>query len=118
MNLPVIKHEDERRVLTEWLSDIPVKRCKVIEAKGKVTLGNHYHNKNDSVFFVFRGKAQWTTRSTRSRTAPVHRGWLHEGESLFVPRGMIHTFVAYPGTVMFEAATETYDPTDEIPDTI
>ena len=52
MRLHPIRHEDDRRILTEYISDIPFKRAKVIETKGKVTLGKHYHNNNDSVFYM------------------------------------------------------------------
>ena len=112
MNLPITKHEDDRRILTEWLSDIPVKRCKIIEVKQKCTLGNHYHLKNDNVFYMFKGKGQYTLKNVK--TGKIERGWLFENEAMFVKRGTIHTFVMYPDSIMMEAATEIYDKEDEI----
>lgn len=112
MNESVIKHDDERRVLTEWISDFAVKRCKIIEVKGKVTLGNHYHNNNDSIFYIFKGKANYTLKDIY--TGEVDKGWMFEGDKLFVPRGIIHTFILYEGSIMMEAATEKYDKEDEI----
>lgn len=115
MRLPTTRHEDERRVLTEYISDIPFRRAKVIEAKGKCTVGNHWHRDNDSVFYVLRGKANYELKPALSSQARTSRGWLFEGDCLFVPRGMIHTFILLPETIMLEAATEKYDPKDEIP---
>lgn len=114
MRLPVTRHEDDRRVLTEYISNIPFKRAKVIESKGKVTLGKHYHKNNDSVFFVLKGKTSYHLKSAHSSTAKESRGWLFEGECLFVPRGIIHTFNLLPSTIMLESATEPYDKEDEI----
>lgn len=114
MRLPVTRHEDDRRVLTEYISDIPFRRAKVIESKGKVVVGNHWHKNNDSVFYVLKGKANYSLKSAHSSTARESRGWLFDNECLFVPRGMIHTFTLYPNTTMLETATEKYDPQDEI----
>lgn len=114
MRLPTIRHEDDRRILTEYISNIPFKRAKVIESKGKVTVGNHYHKNNDSVFYMLRGKCSYTLKSAHSTVARISRGWLFEGDCLFVPRGIIHTFNLLPETIMLEAATEPYDKEDEI----
>lgn len=113
MKLPVIKHEDERRTLTEWISDIPIKRCKIIEVKGKVILGNHYHHNSDSVFYMMRGKGVVTLRLPK-KDARIKRDWLCEGEGMFVPRGIVHTFELLKGSIMLEAASEPYDSNDEI----
>lgn len=114
MRLPVTRHEDERRILTEYISDIPFKRAKVIESKDKVTVGNHYHKNNDSVFYVLKGKCNYHLKSAHSTTAKESRGWLFEGDCLFVSRGIIHTFNLLPETIMLETATEPYDKKDEI----
>ncbi len=114
MRLPVKRHEDERRILTEYVSDIPFKRAKVIEVKSKTILGNHWHQNNDSVFYILKGKGNYTLKSAQSSTLRTQRGWLFEGECLFVPRGMIHTFELLAGTIMLETATEPYDEKDEI----
>lgn len=112
MRLNTVKHEDSRRILTEWISDIPVKRCKVLEVKEKSVLGKHYHNDSDNIFYMVRGKGSYILRS--STTDFYERDWLYEGDCLFVPRGIIHTFELYPGTILLEAATEPYNKNDEI----
>ncbi len=114
MKLYPTRHEDDRRILTEYISGIPFKRAKIIEAKGKCVLGNHYHNENDSVFYIFKGKTQFTLKSANDNNARIKRGWMFEGECIFVPRGVIHTFTLYPGTILLETASEIYDPKDEI----
>ncbi len=111
MRLPVIKHDDERRTLTEYISDIPFKRAKIIESKGAVTVGNHYHNHNDSVFYLFKGKAKYLLKFT---DGGLDDDWLFEGDCLFVPRYVIHKFELTPNTIMLETASEPYDPQDEI----
>ena len=114
MNLPITRHEDERRTLIEWNKDIPMKRSKVLIVKKKSVLGKHYHNLSDSIFYILKGKCIITTKSAHSNTAPVHRKWMFEGDCEFVPRGIIHRFEVFPGTVMLESATEPFNNNDEI----
>jgi mannose-6-phosphate isomerase-like protein (cupin superfamily) len=112
MRIPVYKHEDERRILIEWNKDIPIKRCKVIQTKDKCILGKHYHNDSDNIFYMLKGKGSYTLRSTIS--SRVERNWLFEGDCLFVPRGVVHTFELLADTIMLEAASEPYNKDDEI----
>lgn len=114
MNLPTIRHEDDRRVLTEYISNIPFKRAKVIETKRKCVLGKHYHNNNDSVFYMLKGKGICTLKSIRRADAPIKRQWLFEGDCIFVPREIIHRFELFPDTILLETASEPFDPNDEI----
>ena len=107
------RHEDDRRILWEWNKDIPMKRCKAIETKGKVTLGKHYHLKSDSVFFIFKGKGLCILQDLKGEV--IKRDWMFEGDCQFVPREVVHTFELLPDTIMLEAASEPYDKTDEIP---
>lgn len=113
MKLNPTKHEDHRRILTEWISDIPVKRCKIIEMKEKGELGNHYHNNSDSVFFLMKGKGFYKLKPPR-REAKLHRSWMFEGDCIFVPRGVVHTFTLWPGSILLEACSEPYNGNDEI----
>ena len=114
MKLQPIIHEDERRVLTEYVSDIPFRRAKVLQTKGNVTLGKHYHENNDSVFYMLKGKGNYTLKSAHDSKAKVSRGWMFEGDCLFVPRGVIHTFEILSDSIMLECATLPYDAKDEI----
>lgn len=113
MNLPTTRHEDNRRVLTEYVHDIPFRRAKVLEVKERSVLGKHYHLNNDSVFYVVKGKASYDLKSRRPNSKPEH-GWLYDGDCIFVPRGIIHTFEVWPNTIMLECASEPFDPNDEI----
>jgi len=118
MNIPrlINKHEDERRTLIEWHSGAPMKRCKIIEVKGYAVLGQHYHLKSDSVFHVYKGKGTYELKEPGFHGKIKGKGWMFEGESLFVPRGMVHTLEMYPGSILLEAASEIYDKEDEIQD--
>jgi mannose-6-phosphate isomerase-like protein (cupin superfamily) len=111
--LHIYKHEDDRRVLTEWIKDIPFKRAKIIEMKKKEVLGNHYHLKSDSVFYIHKGRGKYILRSIEPNSRNV-TGWLFEGDCIFVPKGVIHTFTLLAGTIMLEAASEPYEKEDEI----
>lgn len=114
MRLPITRHEDDRRILTEWNRDIPMSRCKIIESKGKAILGRHYHERNDSIFYMFKGKGNYILKSAYRTQERANRGWLFEGDAIFVPRGVVHTFQLFPGAVMMEACSESYDAKDEI----
>ncbi len=114
MKLPITRHEDDRRILIEYIKNIPMKRSKVLIVKKKSVLGKHYHNLSDSVFYILKGKGICTLKSAHSPTASVSREWLFEGDCIFVPRGVIHRFELWPDTVMLESATEPYNGDDEI----
>jgi mannose-6-phosphate isomerase-like protein (cupin superfamily) len=112
-SIPVDKHDNDRRTLTEWNKDIPMKRLKIIEAKGKKSvLGKHYHEKSDSIFYIFKGKGVCTLKPLDNPRMSRH--WMFEGDCIFVPRRVVHTFELRGGTIMMEAASEPYDPSDEI----
>lgn len=112
MRTQPVKHEDDRRVLTEYISDMPFRRAKVIKIKKKCVLGQHYHKKSDSVFYILQGKGSYKLQPVG--TKKITHDWLFEGECLFVPKDVIHTFELYEGTIMLEAASEPYDKEDEI----
>lgn len=112
MRINTNKHEDERRVMTEWISNTPFKRCKVLETKTKCFLGKHYHNNSDSMFYMLRGKGIVVLKP--SNEARFSRDWMFEGDCIFVPRGIIHTFELFPNTILLEASSEPYDKQDEI----
>ncbi len=111
MKLQPIRHEDERRVLTEYISGISFKRAKVLEVKVKSKLGRHYHKKNDSVFFLLKGEGIY---SLQPLGGLIEEATFKEGDCLFVPRNVIHTFELDAGSIMLETSTETYDKEDEI----
>ncbi len=111
MKLKPIRHEDERRILTEYISGIPFKRAKVIETKEKCVLGKHYHNLSDSVFYMLYGGGRYYLKPLNGDAIEDE---FFEGECLFVPKGVIHTFVLDAYSIMLETASEIYDKNDEI----
>lgn len=112
MNWPITKHEDKRRLLVEWVSDTPIKAIKAITVKEKLPLGNHYHLHKDEIFYLLKGKGTYSLTNRDKKTH--YRDWIYEGDCIFVERGTIHTFELYPDSILLEAATEPYDPIDEI----
>lgn len=111
MQPQVYKHEDSRRVLTEWIKDLPIRSVKIVEVKdSKMPLGKHYHTKKDEFFYLLKGKGVVTLSGKR-----VFRTWLFPGETVYIPRGVAHTFELEAGTIMLGASTEPFDPNDEIP---
>lgn len=111
MKLKPVKHEDDRRILTEYISGIPFKRAKVLVVKQKSQLGRHYHKKNDSVFYLLKGEG---ISSLQPLGGLIEEATMKEGDCLFVPRNVIHTFELDAGSIMLENSTETYDQEDEI----
>jgi mannose-6-phosphate isomerase-like protein (cupin superfamily) len=110
MNLKTTKHEDNRRTLIEWVNDLPIKCIKTIYVKDNSPLGCHYHNHKDEVFYLVKGKGVVTLTYPDKQ----ERDWMFEEDCIFVPRGVIHTFVLEAGSILLEAATEVYKPEDEI----
>jgi len=111
MKLKPIKHEDMRRTLVEYISGIPFKRAKVLEVKQTSVLGKHYHKENDSVFYLFKGSGRYYLKPLDG--AP-DSGIMLEGDCLFVPRNVIHTFELEAGSIMLETSSEIYNKNDEI----
>lgn len=105
MNITPNLHEDERRKLIEWIPDFPMRTSKVLIAKEDCELGNHYHNEKDSLFYLLQGEGEYNTGFE----------WLPIEGTVFVPKGVPHTFKVKKGSIMLEAASTPYDPDDEIP---
>lgn len=113
MKIETYKHEDERRILIEWIKDIPFRSAKIVISKNKEYLGRHYHKNKDEVFYILKGKGICTMVANRPNARPT-RDWLFEGDCIYIPRNIIHTFVLYPDTIMLGAGTEPFDIHDEI----
>ncbi len=111
MKLKVIKHEDQRRILTEYISGVSFKRAKVIEVKEKIALGKHYHKESDSVFYLFKGSGWYYLKPLKGDAV---ENVFFEGECLFVPKNVVHTFILEKGSIMLETASEIYNQNDEI----
>lgn len=111
MKLHPIRHEDERRVLTEYISGISFKRAKVLEVKEDSKLGKHYHLENDSSFYLLRGSGRYFLKPLKGK---VMENSFVEGECIFVPRGVIHTFELKKGSILLETCSEIYNGKDEI----
>ncbi len=111
MKLKVYKHEDERRILIEYISGIAFKRAKILEVKERSILGKHYHRESDDVFYLFKGSGTYYLKPLKGE--PIE-DIIKAGDCLFVPRNVIHTFDLDAGSIMLEASTEIYNKNDEI----
>lgn len=106
MKIKVFRHEDKRRVLTEWIGDFPIRNCKILEVKEDCVLGEHYHNKKIDTFYLLRGSGTYYI-GKRS-------GKLKEGDCLRADLGVPHAFRLTKGSILLEASTTPYDKSDEI----
>jgi len=104
--LPVTKHEDERRVLIEYVSGLPIKTCKVLMVKQDTVLGNHYHKKKDEVFYLLKGYG--VVYLGENEMHPFN-----EGDIVYAPKGVKHTFKLNKDSILLEAGTNEFDPKDD-----
>ena len=102
------QHEDERRSLIEWITDMPFRSAKVVIAKKDSVIGDHYHNKKEEVFFLLSGRAR------RVVVGDVEEFGVTAPKKWFAGRGVHHIFELEKGAVLLTAATGVFDPDDEI----
>ena len=106
MNLPIHRHEDNRRMLFEWIGDYPITTCKAIIMKEDGVLGNHYHNIKRDFFFLLKGEGHYKIGDTV--------GQLKEYDCLTAPPTVPHTFSLKAGSILLEASTTPYNKEDEL----
>ena len=106
MNLPTHKHEDNRRTLTEWIADFPIRCCKVVEMKEDGVLGNHYHKNKQDFFYLLKGTGYYWIGG--------NGGTINEGDCLTALPIEPHSFELKAGSILLEASTTPYDKEDEI----
>ena len=102
-----MKHEDNRRILTEWIADFPISTIKILEVKEDCELGNHYHNKKQDLFFLLKGSGRYKIGD--------RDGTISEGEDEIALPKEPHTFWLTKGSILLEASTTPYNKQDEIP---
>jgi len=101
-------NEDERRKLIEWIENEPFCTSKVVIAKSRQAIGNHYHKHKNEKFLLLTGKAFHVVLGDEEREnveAPV---------MFDVPKGMFHVFELEPGSILLGVADKPHDPDDEI----
>jgi len=102
----MMKHEDNRRILTEWIANFPITTVKILEVKEDCELGNHYHNIKQDFFYLLKGMGTY-------RIGDVY-GEISEGQSLTALPKEAHTFYLTKGSILLEASTTPYNKNDEI----
>ncbi len=105
MKLPIVKHEDERRSLIEYISDFPIRTSKILFVKQDSVLGNHYHKLKDDIFYLLKGKG---TAVINNRAMDFKKG-----DCILVEKGTQHAFTLRRGSILIESSTTPYDKTDE-----
>lgn len=93
-------HSDERRTL----EDFP--EGKLITAKDKCFLGNHYHKIKTEKFILVKGEGKVSLNDD-------HPSKLRIGEMITVYPTVMHWFSLTPGSVMIGLCSHPYDPTDD-----
>ena len=104
--LPVTKHEDKRRILIEYVKNLPIRTCKVILIKEDTIVGNHYHKLKDEVFYLLKGYG-----SVLLDDKAIYQ--FNEGDIVYAPRGVKHIFNMHKDSIILEAGTEPFDSTDD-----
>lgn len=102
-----MKHEDNRRIIYDWLNLGEISN-KVVIVKDTINIGDHYHEKKDEYFFLASGKFL---------EMQLGEGTLYNLDAPYVvnvPRGTYHRFVCEPGSILVGVATKPFDPNDEI----
>lgn len=107
MKLPVVKHEDSRRVLIEWIGDFHIRNCKALIVKEDCELGNHFHKKKIDTFLLLKGSGTYQIGT--------EKGEIKEGDCMRARNFEAHTFTLKAGSILLEASTTPYDKQDEIP---
>lgn len=104
----IFRHEDERRVLIEWIRNSNFVSSKIVIAKSEIPIGDHYHSKKDEVFLLISGKAKRVVMDNHTQTnieAPYK--WN-------VPRNTYHLFELEKGSILIGVADQPFDPEDEL----
>jgi mannose-6-phosphate isomerase-like protein (cupin superfamily) len=106
MKLKPIKHEDDRRVLIEWIDDFPIRNSKILILKRYCELGNHYHNEKIDTFFLLKGSGSYKIGD--------EYGMIKEGDCFRADVKQSHTFKLKKGSILLEASTTPFNKEDEI----
>jgi len=106
MKLNTYKHEDDRRILIEWISDFHIRNCKALLVKKDCELGKHYHNEKIDTFLLLKGSGTYKIGD--------ESGELEEGGCYRALQNQLHTFYLKAGSILLEASTTPYDKKDEI----
>lgn len=103
-----IEHEDDRRHLIEWISDIPIRSAKYIRVKIDSIIGDHYHEKQDEIFFLAEGFAKRVVVGDMEEIdVAAPRKWIAK-------KGEHHLFELKAGSLLLAAGTTPFDASDEL----
>lgn len=102
----MIKHEDERRELVDYSFPEGIKAVKLITAKRRCHLGNHYHKNKDEWFVLLSGEGEAYLEYKGNHKMVV-------GNMFSCPRGTRHEFFLEKGSVMLGLASEVFKAEDE-----
>ncbi len=98
-------HEDDRRLLCEWIPDIPVRTCKAFFIKEDCRLGDHYHRETTDIFFLLKGSGTYILDGIEKE--------FKEGQCIKVLPKVMHTLKLKKYSILLEASTLPYDKSDE-----
>lgn len=104
----IFTHEDERRVLIEWVKNTPFKTSKAVIAKDNCIVGDHYHNKKNETFLLLIGTAKRVIIGDKEeKNVQALRKWI-------VPKRTYHLFELDIGSILLGVCTKRFDIKDEI----
>ena len=97
-------HEDERRTLESF------PEAKVITAKKRCILGDHYHKIKTEKFILLSG----TAIIMFAGEDYVDYKWMEMGKVYDVNPGIKHAFDIFEGSILLGLCSHPYDPEDDI----
>ena len=106
--LPITKHIDNRRTLIEWISDFPIRTCKVLIIHSDLEIGNHYHKEKEEIFYLLKGKGTLTVDGEEKP--------FKENDVIHIPKNTKHTFKLKKGSILLGAGTSPFNQNDDYED--
>lgn len=103
--LPTTKHTDQRRTLIEWVTDYPIRACKVVVVHADMDIGDHFHKEKDEIFHLLSGSGTVVLNGVEE----VFKG----GDTILIEPNVKHTFKLKVGSILLGACTQPFNPHDD-----
>lgn len=103
----IYEHENDKRILIEWIENTPFCSTKAIIAKTDSPIGGHYHKEKNEIFLLLKGKAKRVIiGKTEQRDVKAPHLWE-------CPKGTYHLFELKKKSILLGAADKPFDSEDE-----
>jgi len=102
--------EEEKGEFVQAAYQEEMRHLAVFEIRKGFFRGNHYHEKKEEIFYIFRGKIRviWMDMDTFQKGERI----LEKGDKLRLKPRCGHIFTALEDTLVVEYSPQVFDPTD------